>query len=114
MANNYKKTMQELRDLRTEYDALPEFSLQALGATPLYKFAYVLHAGNYHQVAKSPFWKFLLEYFGEKLDIWKKKDSEIVLDEDGNPKLDVFKVLGNIWKIVAYIVTLWQVRNQAQ
>jgi len=106
MANNYKKTMQELRDLRVEFEALPENRIEGYVNHPLYSFAYQ------KQYAKLPFWKFLLEYFGEKLDIWKKKDGEIVLDEDGNPKLDAFKVIGNLWKIVAYIVTLWQVRNQ--
>lgn len=106
MANNYKKTMQELRDLKTEWAAMPKTALQSAPDNPLYKFAY---SGSASRV---PFWKFLLEYFGEKLDIWKKKDGEIILDEDGNPKLDAFKVIGNLWKIVAYIVTLWQVRNQ--
>lgn len=111
MANNYKKTMQELRDLRVEFDAMPHSAVQADLGSPLYQFVYPKSyvPGN---AWKLPFWKFLLEYFGEKLDIWKKKDSEIVLDEDGNPKVDVFKVIGNLWKIVAYIVTLWQVRNQ--
>jgi hypothetical protein len=112
MANSYKKTMQELRDLRDEWAAMPKAALQSNPDNPLYKFAYSGVYEGVHSMSKTPFWKFLLEYFGEKLDIWKKKDGQIIVDEDGNPKLDVFKVIGNLWKIVAYIVTLWQVRNQ--
>ncbi len=112
MANNYKKTMQELRDLRVEYAALPNLAIEANKESTLFKYAYLTNPKNGHGFLKTPFWKFLLEYFGEKLDIWKKKDGQIVLDEDGNPKIDVLKVLGNVWKIVAYLITLWQVRNQ--
>lgn len=106
MAKNYKNALKELESVRDEWYMLPSDRVQASTAHGLYQLAYQ------QEYKKLPFWKFLIEYAAERLDIWKKdKNGNLELDSDGDPKINWIKLITSIWEVVAYLVTLWKFRN---
>lgn len=106
MAKNYKKSLEELAAVRGA-------GLHPVRRQHVPFFAHGLYTLAYQQEYKKlPFWKFLIEYAAERLDIWKKdKNGNLELDKDGDPKINWFKLITNVWEVVAYLVTLWKFRN---
>lgn len=106
MSKKYKEALRGLENVRDEWYMLPYNRIQANAAHELYDLAYQ------RDYEKLPFWKFLLEYAAERLDIWKKdKNGNLELDKDGDPKINWIKLVTSIWEVVAYLVTLWKFRN---
>lgn len=74
-----------------------------------------LKSSSIIEYAKIPFWKVLLLDLLTKVDIWQTdKDGNIEYTDKGYPKVNIVKLMFNLGKVIAYIVTLIQKANITQ